>query len=261
MKLLVLYFFFFLSFCHVHGQISGLSGSKLSAVSADVIPSKTIEFEPGFSISKHSRYWDHQSVLCDVFSNSDSVHVHGEFHLRTTYGVTDGLEVGVSVPVNMKAVHLGMKYQMSRTDRLGIAFLGGLNTSFAGAPMKSDEVYTMVGLGSVVSLFLSDDFSMDADLQFLSAINKLPGQYRQSTFVNVEAGQYFFEQQLLAVFGLGYHYHAASSHYAHLFTLMPGFSVETGRNFAITISSPVAVWGKNHEQSFGVNFALTFVMN
>lgn len=100
----------------------------------------------------------------------------------------------------------------------------------------------MAGVGSALSLFLTEDFSLDADVQFLSGINNQLDQSLQSSFVNLEAGHYLFDHQLLAIVGFGYQYHMTELHQTHLLTLHPGFSVETGRNFSLSSDPHRFLW-------------------
>ena len=124
-------------------------------MSADVVTPKTLEFEPGFEVVWHSNYWDHQSILCDAFPGGGSVIICSDFLFRTTYGLTDQLEIGISVPAKLHSFYLGMKYQLARTETYGVALFGGWNTFLENETVKKGELYNMAGVGSALSLFLT----------------------------------------------------------------------------------------------------------
>ena len=89
------------------GQIGGISGSKLRSYCVDVVDHHHIEFEPAFYYGQSRRNWNNDSKLQNSFLTSDSINRYSGVGMRFTYGLFDKLEVGVSIPLDMKTGSFG----------------------------------------------------------------------------------------------------------------------------------------------------------
>jgi|YNPMSStandDraft_2_1061718.scaffolds.fasta_scaffold02658_2 hypothetical protein len=252
---------FILSTNLAYSQIGGISGSKLSAVCIDVVNAKTIEFEPSFVATKSSGYWNDRKELI----LNDSVSIFSNMYFRTTYGLNDRIEVGITFPVNLSLIQLGSKVIFYQNEWNGIAGAFGMNIP-AGSKnyLKGEHSInnsTSLGLGIIYSADLFNNASIDFNIQtnkYLSNTNKL---HEIDYLINFDFGYYLFQKQLQLIFGVSYAKNIYKNWNSHLLTVYPGFTLETGKNFIIVLSTPIDVTGRNSNNRVGLNLALTLTIN
>lgn len=244
-------------------QIGGISGSKLNTVSFEVVGHHKIEFEPSFSFSRTSKYWDNNGELRNSYNSSDSINYTSSTQLRFTYGLFDKLELGVTVPTDISTSSWGMKYIIYNEKKIGISLIGGLNIPLGNSvkdnQIRTTENTTQAGIGAVLSYQHNDNLSFDFNVQYNNYLNKLNSTQSSSIFISSEGGYYIFSKTLQLITGIGYQKHNFDIIDKYLVTLYSGVTVETGKNYIIVLNMPVDIMGKNIEKSFGLGLALTLL--
>ncbi len=247
------------------GQIGGLSSSKIISLTAAVLPDKTIEYEPGFFLFRASEYWDANSDLQNIYSSSDSITLVSGMYFRVTYGLWDKLEVGVSISNDLSETQWGIRYKLLQNEKIGLAIISGMNLPWGNKPLSSklrvSSNIPKVGFGVVGSVYSSTKLSFDFSAQYLNYIQKPDDNDRGEFILSLDAGYYILNNQILLLTAANYRLvnNVAISH--SVLTIAPGFSVETGRNYAIAIAFPMDVYGKNENKNMALTFALTLSFN
>ena len=260
MKIFLLPLFIIISFVAT-AQIGGLSSSKLSSISADVVDNENVEFEPGFSSSRSNKFFDGNGDTQNMFSTADSVkHLTG-MAFRFTYGLWDKLEVGVSVSTDLSLIKIGTKYEFINNEKLAVAAIAGLNVPMGNATIdntvRATANVTQAGLGFVASYVFTDRLSADFTTQYMIFIKPTIDNNTGGIYLNGDVGYYFFDNRFKLVTGFGFYNVKNDVGNHQVFTMYPGFTIESGKDYFIACSVPFDVFGKNEAQNVAVNFTLT----
>ncbi len=259
-KLFLLSISFLIAF-QVNAQIGGLSVSKLNSFCADAVDRHQLIVEPGFSYTTSKKHWNNNSDLLRIYSTNDSLNAEAGLRFRFTYGVSDNLEIGVTVPADMSTSSWGVKYLLFQDEKYGFAAIGGVNYPFGkGAINKKDaENAIQGGLGAVFTWSPTETFSADVTLQAAKYIPE-PEYSSEGYFsLSADAGYYLFNGNLLVAAGLGYQKYFSDNLKQYSFTLYPGIAINTGKNFCITLIHSFDLAGRNtdKQQITDVSFTLT----
>ena len=264
MKLILISLLVILSF-FASAQIGGLSSSKLSSLSADVVNGNNMEFEPGFKSSRSNKYFDNDGNSQNIFSTSDSVrHVTG-MAFRFTYGLWDKLEIGMSVSTDLSLVNIGTKYEFINKEKISVAVIAGLNVPMGNGTVNQSIRTTtnmlQAGLGGVVSYAFSNRLSADVTAQYAYFLKPTIDNNTGGMYINGDVGYYFFDNKFKLITGFGFYNinNDIGSHQA--LTVYPGFTVESGKNYIIACSVPFDVYGKNESKNVAFNFTLTLTFD
>jgi len=262
---------FFLTVSAVHGQIGGLSASKLATLNTETVPKFTIEFEPSFVFGYSSQYWDHEGQKKSLFKNTDSLQVDSEMDFRFTYGLTPHWEIGFTVPSDMTFLSFGSKYRFWEKEKFTLAILNGFNLPLG------DHVYHITNrhnvqneydinllLGLAATYEFNQKFSIDANPVLQGHLNRGFTHLAQhlDVFFNMDLGYYLLDG-FQGVIGLYYFMmeNGLDNHKAQKFTINPGFTLEKARHFIAVMNFPFDIWGRSIENRIGVGFALTIWIN
>lgn len=256
--LVSLLFLFFqqISFC----QITGISGSKISAFSYDPIPKNIVEFEPTFNITSSDQIWDNDSNLTDL----DSASVSSSLCWRITYGMTDNIEVGLSVPSDVSAGGLGIKAYLYGDDVFNLTAMAGTNIALGNRIYDKDnpsiDDLSTYGLGLVGSLVFDEKRSIDINFQVQDYFkNDIEGIPTSSYFFNADYGGRGWNDKLLFILGSGYQFNKIDDVTQSKWTLFPGVSIEFAENYLIVMNTSFDFAGKNMEKQFGFSLSLTTI--
>ncbi len=259
--------FLMINFAYVgYSQIGGISATKLATFGTTLVNKTEIEFEPAFSFGKQSKYWNKTGDLEPIFTNPDSVNFSSEYGFRFSYGALNSLEIGLYTPFNLSVINWGLKYRLPFGDNLTYAIIAGANTPIGNSNYDRkhrnlESASSIVG-GIVLSNEFSDKLSIDFNTQYQTYIQAVPEKSINDIFVNFDAGFYITEK-MQTIIGVNYFYSSFenSDNNISLFTLNPGIVVERAENFAIVMSLPIDLQGKNIEKSTGFTFALCIILN
>ena len=264
MKLYLIIIFIVTSFA-ASAQIGGLSSSKLSSLSADVVNGNNMEFEPGFRSSRSNKVFDADGNTQNMFSTTDSVkHITG-MAFRFTYGLWDKLEIGMSVSTDLSLVNIGTKYEFFNEDKLQVAAIAGLNVPMGNNTVDNSIRATsnvmQAGFGAVASYNFSDRLSADFTAQYAHFIKPTIDNNTGGLYLNGDVGYYFFDNKFKLISGFAFYSinNDIGSHQA--FTIYPGFTIESGKDYFIACSVPFDVYGKNEDKTFAFNFTLTLTFD
>lgn len=253
----------------VYSQLSGISGSKLGAYNSDPIAPQTVEFEPVLESGWSKMRWDRSGERVNLFSTRDSIRKYTLLSFRMTYGITPGLEAGVSVSGDFERVSFAFKQKIFDKGFFSTSLIGGMNY------MAGNQVYSRAGfkhmhnavvLGFASSIATANRFSIDFDVQMEPGIKKINGINDYNHFYsNIDAG-YYVKGDFQLIGGLSWAYinnkgkdgqHELSS----IVKLNPGFTIEEGKNFIIVGGFPFCIAGKNYDCSAGFMLALTIMID
>jgi len=243
------------------GQIGGLSSTKISSLSAGVLPNKTIEFEPGFYHSRSSQYWDANSSLQNTYSTSDSISLVTGMYFRITYGLWNKIELGVSISNDMSQSNWGIRYNFFMSKKIGLAFISGMDLPWGNKSinerLRINSNIGKAGFGLVGSIYSTENLSFDFSAQYMQFLKQTAEKDKGGYYLNFDAGYYILKKQVQIM---------AAAQYSHInnmgvsnevLTFIPGFSVETGNNYAIALAFPLDIYGKRETKNTAINFALT----
>jgi hypothetical protein len=247
------------------GQIGGLSSAKISSLTAAVIPDKSIEFEPGFFHSRSNQYWDINSSLQDTYSTSDSISLITGMYFRVTYGLWNKLEVGVSISNDLSLSQWGIRYKVLQNNKFGLAIISGLNLPWGNKSinekLRVSSNIAKAGIGFVGSIYSTPKLSFDFSAQYLNFLQQPNDKDRGEFVLSFDAGYYIFNNQVQLLAASNYRHVNNSICNHQVLTIVPGFSIETGNNYAIAIAFPFDVYGKSETKNTAINFALTLNFN
>ncbi len=243
------------------GQIGGISGSKLRSYCVDVVDHHHIEFEPAFYYGQSRHNWDNNRNLQNSFLTQDSVNRYSGVGMRFTYGLFNKLEVGVSIPLDMKTGSFGARYVLMQHKNIGFALMGGLNIPMGegmfNRGIKTEDNTIQGGIGGVFSFQKGDNFSVDANLEFDHFLKEPASTKTGTIYTSVDAGYYVFRHQLQLIGAIGYeHSHLKTRLNQSRLTIYPGATIE-GENYIIVLTFPFDVYGRNVNKTTGFSLALT----
>ncbi len=257
----------------VRGQIGGLSASKLSNISSDVIPKNVIEFEPSISADFSKGYWNSNSNFSSYNSTDDSLITSSDLFFRFTYGAIKNFEIGFTVPSSVENIEIGAKYRIpfSFNRKTSFGALAGINFPLGNQGYRFSEnnnggklfSYGIAG-GIIISHSFTNDFSVDVNA---IAQKNFPSENKDdynsaSVFGGADFG-YYFIKGVQAI--LGFNYSDLKFNDADLeqysLVINIGISIERAKNYSIALNSPITIMGKNIDKTLGLGFALTMVFN
>jgi len=254
----------------VSAQVSGISASKLATYNASVVGHKTIEFEPAFGSLFSTKFFNENGGVEEKFENSDSISNESELGFRMTYGVVEGLEIGVYVPTGAESFSLGAKYNFLSKNKYGIAAILGYNMVLNNTRSKENVLYEESDLlagGLAATLRFSEKFSIDIDGQCqLSTVNTSK-DHEIDLFFDLDIG-YYIVPWLQPVLGTNFG-HGSFNMLDPLtnenmdvgsFDLNFGMTIEPAEQFLIVLNSPLTLAGKNTDKTYGFGFALTVTL-
>ena len=248
-----------------YSQVAGISASKIGTFCFGTVPAKDLEFEPSFSFGKTSQTWNSESKLQNKFANGDSIETISGLAFRCTYGLTDKLEIGMSAPADVSGVSWAVKYIVYQNEKSGVAAISGVNMPLGNKvyDKTSNDPHNISSFagGICVSYKFNEKLFLDFDLQGQRLLINVKDNNHFDLFLNSDIGYYIKEHAQL-ICGLSYFnnfYHDSYSDNS-LLNIHPGISYETGENFLIIISSPIGLYGKNIDQSYGINIAFTMTI-
>ena len=242
-------------------QIGGISGSKLRSYCVDVVDHHHIEFEPAFYYGQSRYNWNNDKELQNSFLSPDSVNRYSGVGMRFTYGLFDKLEVGVSIPLDMKTGLFGARYVLMQKKEVGLALMGGINIPMGegnfNRGVKTEDNTTQIGIGGVFTYQKGEKFSVDANLEFDRFLKEPTSTKTGTIYTSVDAGYYVFNHQLQLISAVGYeHSHLETTLNQSRLTIYPGATIE-GKNFIIVLTFPFDVYGRNVNKTTGFSLALT----
>ncbi len=252
---------FFGIYTSTFAQIGGLSGTKLSSLNSGVLHNKSIEFEPGFFHSRTSKYWDGNSSLHSIYSTTDSLNIITGMYFRFTYGLMDKLELGVSISNDMSMSQFGIKIPIINKEKYGISIISGANIPLGNTSidtkLRTSSYHTSYGLGIVSSIYSTDKLSFDMSAQYMRFITDSWQQNKGGYYLNFDMGYYVFNKQLMLIAAAAYSHFEIHNTNHEVLTLIPGISVETGKNYGFSLSFPMDIYGRRENKNSAVNFILT----
>ena len=250
----------------VSAQVSGVSASKLTAIDATLVPTKTLEAEPSFAYLFSKKSFDDNGKLYPISLDGDSAVLLKDLFFRFTYGVGKRLEIGTFITANLSALSFGAKYRFVQHKKflavalLGVNFSNGSDfgirkTGFFG---KSMSVATGVGLTRI----FSPRFSLDVSAQYQNTFCD-NGSLSDDYFLDSDLGYYIFNGtlQLSGGFSFQYNHFKTGDPDAYRLSFHPGVTIETGKSFIIVFYTPLDLMGKNIGHFTGFSFAFTLTIH
>ncbi len=249
----------------IYSQIGGISASKLTSFSVGTVPQGKIELEPSFSHFNSKYYWDNDNNKQSIYSTTDSIRNISAMSFRFTYGITNNLELGVSVSPDVSMSNWGMRYIIYENKKLGIAAITGMNIPLGNQTIDkklrlADNLLSL-GVGGVMSYNISDNFSTDFTAQYQFRLEESAQQDKNAMFLNLDFGYYILNHKLQLATGFGYRGVQDDNGNHNVFTITPGVTIETGKAFIVVLYAPFDVIGKNEVVNNGFGFALTLLFN
>ena len=245
-------------------QTGGISGSKISAFNVDVIDHHIVEFEPALHHLRSGKHWDENGTAVGHAASGDSIKYITGLDFRVTYGLADRLEIGMTFSNDLLLASTGMRYVLYDHARTGMALIAGVNVPLGNQTVsrtfRQSSATTNAGGGVVFTAYFSPDLSLDLNAQYFRCLRTTSDCRRCDWFFNGDLGYYLFSGKLQLIAGFGYQQSRFETADARVFTLFPGITVETGKNYIIVLNSIIDVWGINMDRSAGIAMALTITL-
>jgi hypothetical protein len=246
-------------------QLGGMSGSKISSLTVDVVDHKKVEFEPGFYHFQAKYSWDENSNLHDIYNTADSIKYTTGIYFRVTYGLWDKLEFGISASTDLSAIAIGSRYAFLQKEKWGLAVIAGANIPMGNRTIdqtiRNSSTLSQAGGGIVGSYSFTENFSADMTLQYLHYLKQSSDDDRGGTYLSLDLGYYIFNHQLQLISSFAYRHIANNIGNHDVLTFYPGLTIETGKNYIIVLSAMFDSWGKQEFKNTGFNFALTLTFD
>ncbi len=256
---------------NLFAQIGGLSATKILSYSTSIVPLNKMEFEPSIGINfttikktgVQSAYGESEHKLLEITS---------DLFFRFTYGFSEYLEAGFSVPADMEVINFGFKYRYPAEilQSTSLAFLMGVNVPLGDryyylTDFKVTEKIFSTGLAYGIAITHGFGNRASIDINIIGQ-SHLP-QRSNSDFnkydysVSADYG-YYFTEGLQAIIGALYYnigFNDSKSNQASL-VLIPGISIERGKTYGFSLSVPFSIYAKNLKKSIGFGFVLTILL-
>ncbi len=260
-------FLFFLVFALTSmAQVGGLSASKLGTLCTETVPLNAIEFEPAFSFSSATHFFDSDGHRQALFAATDSTLNFSSTDFRFSYGALKNFEIGVSIPLNLSEAHFGVKYKLPLDGKLNMGLLAGYNTPIGNQIfVHRNDIYentpAIIG-GIIITYKLNKICSFDFDAQYQKHTLKTIDGHSQGLFVNADFGYYLLEN-IDFIVGLNYNYKGFDNflNNSHLLSLNTGVAIERAKHFILVLNVPFDILGKNEYQTTGFGLALTIILD
>ncbi|MBI9039572.1 MAG: hypothetical protein JEY97_15695 [Bacteroidales bacterium] len=249
----------------INAQVGGISGSKISSYTVDVVNHHNVEFEPAFYHFNSRKRWDNNGNLDDFSVNSDSTKWITGLNFRVTYGLMDKLELGVDFSSDMLLTRIGARYVFYDKEKTGLAAITGINIPMGNKTVSKSvrlsNTIAKAGGGLVFTGYILPDFSVDVNAQYFRFIEKTLDDGTNNWYLNSDFGYYLLERKLQLIAGFGYQFSKYGTFNTEVFTLYPGITVETGKQYIIVLSAGIDVLGKNTDKNIGAALALTIILD
>ncbi len=252
---------------YTQAQVGGLSASKLSALCAETVPNKTIEFEPALGFNFSNKAWNKSARIISVFPENDSLLINSYMGFRLSYGLLKNMETGISFPVDMSSIQFGLKYKIPvEYEKLQFGLLAGVNffTGNRVIKKKGNSINNTCNFvtGIIISYQVAEKLSIDFNAQYQHLTRNVIENHNHDILLNTDIA-YFINNGLQLVMGLNYiqsDYNTDNYDFYRL-TINPGLTIEQAENFILVLNFPYDTVGKNINKSIGIAMALTIMIN
>ncbi len=254
--------FLILSSHVVFSQIGGISASKLNSVNHAPIPKGDAEFEPNVTYSYSSKTWNGTGDLQDRFQSPDSLQIDGAVSFRLAYTLSDQYEVGAIIADEYSS--WSVKRELMTKGQMGLGMMAGLNLPFGTATINrsqrtGDQVATY-GLGLIGSYQMSDDASIDVNLQYQGYFNDVESNADSDVFLSLDFGQYINDQNIYLIGSWLYQHSSITEGTQSKLTFSPCIALEMKRSYMITINANLDLIGKRTDKTSSFNVAWTITL-
>ncbi len=240
----------------VTGQIAGIAATKVTAYNATPITKHTAEFEPTYNTFWTDSFWSENQLI-----KSDTTNFSSIVNWRISYGLTDDIELGLQTDANVSYSNLAIKAKIYEKDVLALGVMVGVGIPLANRNTdkknKGINDVSNYGIGVIGSYEINDKNSIDVNVQFQNYFDQLDGILGPAFFVSADWGSYSIADNLQIIFSAGYQAGKSDNIKNKLFSIYPGISIETAKNFAIAIAASQGIFGKNIEKGFGLGVSFT----
>lgn len=244
----------------VIAQVGGVSGSKINAVNHVPIAVGLAEFEPSYNFARYGQQWNDDSDLINIFSSSDSIVIDASFNLRMAYAFTEELEFGCNLGADYS--NWSAKYALFTENKLGLGLLAGVNFPFGFQVVDTknrgvDQIGTY-GIGVIASYELSEESSLDFNMQRQDYFQKHPALPSSDLFIYLDYGHYIGDFFMLA--SISYQHSSFDGFEQNKLSFSPGVSIEMKPEYLIVANANFDILGKNIEKSMGLSVAFTITL-
>lgn len=258
--------FFLLPGKTLKAQVAGVSGSKLTAADATLVPFHTLEAEPSFVYLFSRKAFNNDGKLVDIFPNPDTAVLLKDLFFRFTYGTGKHLEIGTEFTSSLSAFSFGAKYRFIEHKKFLAAALLGFNFSNQANFGVRKTGFFGKSLAVVGGIALTENFtprlSLDVECQYQNTFC-YDGSLSDNYFFDSDVGYYVFHHTLQLAGGLSFQYHhlkEEDGQDGYLLSFHPGVTIETGKSFIIVFYMPIDLVGRNQGRFYGFSFAFTFAV-
>ena len=243
-------------------QIGGISASKINSFNHAPIPKGFAEFEPNVTYSFSGRAWDSSGTLRDRYQSSDSVQVNGGISFRMAYTLSDHYEVGSIIAADYSS--WSIKRALMTRDKLGLGVMAGINmpygiTTINRGQMSAEQI-TSYGVGAIGSYQMTEDASVDINLQYQDYFATAEDLATSDIYLSVDFGQYINQQQIYIIGSFLYQHSSFQGFNQNKLTLSPGISLEMKKSYLIVINANLDVKGRGSDKTHGFNVAWTMTL-
>ncbi len=248
-----------------YAQISGVSMDKLGSFHANVNPHLRLQFEPSFNHTQRDKCWDNNSNLNPIYETVDSVNKSSSMNFRFTMGLFDKAEIGFNISPNLSMSRWALKYQLSKSKKLGVAMVFGANIPLGNGTedrkITAASNLASTGIGAVASYQYSEKFSSDITVQYCHFLKQSNKHEVGGFFVNTDFGYYIFNNSIQIMAGLGYQNIVDDIGDHSLLNINSGFALVSPKSYDIAFVIPYSVYGKNEAKNIGLEFYLTIYLH
>lgn len=213
-------------FLNLQAQISGLSASKTTTLSATVVNKNSIEYEPSISLINNENNFEKS------------------FSWRFTYGLLNNFEIGFSVSSSSDLMGVGAKFLFLNSDLVKVASICGVNFNFI-----EKNPFDNAGLGFVTTFDYTKNFSSDFDFHFMT-------NFCDNKIISFGFDNGLFVGATQIIIGTNYIYYAQEQ--KSQFIVNQGVTLEAAKNFLIVATVSLEAL---RQRTYGFGLALTIKLD
>lgn len=246
--------FFLLMTLQSQAQVSGISGGKLSVPDAGTLEVGVFEFEPSFSVSHASKFFNTDGSLDKMPGHN----IASELLFRITTGVSENLEVGTTLPSNLEQIDFGAKYAALKKEDLKLSLAVGVCLP-AGNNFFSDSNKTEMGnYSAVFGTILTKEFSDQLSLDILLSYSKVFGESYYHDALSFQAGLgYNISERFQGVIEINSFGFYERQIYSGKLSGLSGFTFNVTESLLFVSGVQFDLFGKNDYQNFSYFGAFT----
>ena len=243
-------------------QVGGISSLKINAITHLPLTLGTAEFEPNYTFTRTTSFWDDNGELIPIFPNQDSAIIETLVSFRMAYPLSKKIELGTFIASDFS--NWSVKYTLLDQDKWGLASMGGINLPYGVTTVstntRSPDNTIPYAYGLIATYQISERSSIDVNVQRQSYISRGTLVPFAEYFFTADFGHYVGDQGIQLIHSVVSYIGQFDNSTARSLTYYPGIVLEMQSNYAVTVNGFFDLTGRNIGKTGGFNVAWTILL-